>query len=82
MHQLGAWREGKKESSFFRARYACLSKVLVFVAILNAPVEGSKGLVNKTRHSILGSDCMTLIEMLCLMLMSLCPGWPAAAKVT
>ena len=39
----------------FRACFARLSKVVVFVALLNAPVDGSKGLLrsNNTKQPLL-----------------------------
>ena len=35
----------KERGHFFRAHFACLSKVVVFLAKINAPVGVSKGLV-------------------------------------
>ena len=38
-------RERKERKALFRARFARLSKVVFFLALLCAPVESSKGLV-------------------------------------
>ena len=50
----------RERELLFRARYARLSKVMVFcgtsVAILNAPVGVSKGLVMRSRGPIIQDD--------------------------